>query len=97
MPLHLKTLDLDGLIYLPDIPCRFEVEYDVLATGGTYFNRDLELTACRVTLADAQIGGLLAPRHVVRDIIGAEDLLRIERVVADRRAEAWTPDLEDAA
>lgn len=97
MSLHTITLDLDGLIYLPDIPCRFEVEYDVLAIGGTYFNRGLELTGCRVTLADAQIGGLLAPRHVVRDIIGAEHLLRIERAVTDQLAEAWTPDLEDAA
>jgi hypothetical protein len=75
---YYHTYDLDGLIYVPDVECRFDLTYDGYA-----------VTDCN--LAAAVMGGYLAPRHVLLLMFGTEAIARVEDCAREHYLEDLKP------
>lgn len=85
---HVFDLTLDGLVYLEDVLCEFEVETDEYpaepyAWGGS---RGTE-TDVSATLLSAKIGGLVLVREQVLLMFGPEAVLRAESAACDAARE----------
>lgn len=82
------ALDLDGLIYVEDVPCEFDVEIEVSHlepySWGQSRGTETEITA---TLTAVKLGGWKASREIAVQIFGADAIERAESVAEDRVAE----------
>ena len=82
------ALDLDGLIYVEDVPCEFDVEIEVSPaepySWGQSRGTETEITA---TLTAVKLGGWKASREIAVQIFGADAIERAESVAEDRVAE----------
>ncbi len=79
---------LDGLIYVEDALCEFDVEikeYEAEPySWGQSRGTEVEISA---TLTAVKLGGWAAPREIAIKIFGEEAIGRAENVAQDRRAE----------
>lgn len=82
------ALDLDGLIYVEDVPCEFDVEIEVSHlepySWGQSRGTETEITA---TLTAVKLGGLTITRDQAVLMFGADTIERAESVAEDRIAE----------
>lgn len=82
------ALDLDGLIYVEDAECEFDVEIEVSPaepySWGQSRGTETEITA---SLTAVKLGGLTITRDQAVLMFGADAIERAESVAEDRVAE----------
>lgn len=78
------ALDLDGLIYVEDTECEFDVEIDVYPaepySWGQSRGTETEITA---TMTAVKLGGLTITRDQAVQMFGADAIERAEAAAAD--------------
>lgn len=92
------ALDLDGLIYVEDAECEFEIEIDTYPaepySWGQSRGTETEITA---TLTAVKLDGWKASREIAVQMFGEDAIDRAEDTAEDRfREEAMNGELEDA-
>jgi hypothetical protein len=73
-----RRYDLDGLIYVADVLCSFDLTYD----GGAFTGCNLE---CAV------LGKYVAPRRVLMSMFGHDAIARVEDCARDHYLEDLKP------
>lgn len=90
------ALDLDGDVYVEDVPCEFEIEIEVYPaepySWGQSRGTETDISAA---LTSVKLGGWKASREIAVQIFGAEAIERAESVAEDRVVEEG-PDEVDA-
>ena len=73
-----RAYDLDGLIYVADVPCSFDLSYDEDAVTGC-------------NLEYAVLGEYVAGRRVLMRMFGDDAIARVEDAARDHYLEDFKP------
>jgi hypothetical protein len=78
-------IDLDGLIYVEDVPCDFKIEITVSQlepySWGQSRGTEVEIEA---TLESLKLGGMTLTAKQAEEVFGPEAIARAEAVAEDR-------------
>lgn len=88
-----RPTELYGELDLGEVPCKFDVNYDLAYDYDDGWVCD----GATAELVHATLGGHIATRYVIADIIGEGFLRDIEKATGAALCDEWVPDQQEEA